>query len=133
MGTDFQAERLEMVSALKNSMHQWRVARDAVDRSAAEVNDQTVRLEVAAQQLRERLWDAAIAWLEEKWGTQRQCPYCDANDWTVGTPLDDILDEGDGKVSPYFTVTCDNCGNTVNVNAVMAGVLPTGEELEEAP
>jgi hypothetical protein len=36
-----------------------------------------------------------------------------------------------GPVVPLAPVTCNNCGNTVLLNALMAGVVTTPEKKEE--
>src|SRR5439155_8890232 len=61
----------------------------------------------------------AIHWLREKW-KHPNCPYCEAADSQVGTPLEVRL-SGDEVMSPAFPVMCGNCGHTTFVNAVLAG------------
>jgi hypothetical protein len=126
-------QRAMKVHELRESMQRWRQAQEAASRTAEEIDEHSERINAAAQEIREQLWDAAIAWLQEKWGDSRPCPYCNTDEWTVGTPLDDVLDSMSERVSAYFPVTCNNCGHTVQINAVMAGVLPSSEELEETP
>lgn len=64
----------------------------------------------------------AIEWLSQKWGS-RPCPYCGDFAWQVGTPLEIRLAD-DELMSPAFPVMCGNCGNTVLINAVVAGLVP---------
>lgn len=79
---------------------------------------------------------AGINWLRAKWGEEaRACPYCDNEAWTVGTPV--YLDVGFGlaepgfsTMSPLFPVMCTNCGNTVFISAVIAGVV--SDQVEES-
>lgn len=84
----------------------------------------------AEDRARQALMKAAIAWLEQKWGADHPCPYCGSIHWSVGTPLDDFL-FSDRHISSTFDVSCDNCGNTVQVNAFTARLLPTTQEMEE--
>ena len=99
---------------------------EEADQSAEDI--ERVRVEI-----RDALVDAAIAWLEEKWGLDRRCPYCDVLDWGVNSPLDDYLWE-EGPISAHFEVTCANCGHTVFVNAFKSGLLPSDpEEIFESP
>jgi hypothetical protein len=72
----------------------------------------------------------AIAWVREKWG-ERPCPYCQHLEWQVGTPLEIPLASGEvmsPTMSPTFPVMCGNCGNTVLVNAILAGLVPEPRE-----
>src|SRR4051812_32542365 len=60
---------------------------------------------------------AFIEWLREKWGDPAPpCPYCGTQHWTVGEQLVELRpvrdDIADGSY-PVFTVSCDNCGQTV--------------------
>jgi hypothetical protein len=64
--------------------------------------------------------EAAIEWLREKWGDHR-CPYCDHLEWQVGTPAE-IQTFSTAGLSPTFPVMCGNCGQTVFVNAILAGL-----------
>jgi hypothetical protein len=47
--------------------------------------------------------------------------------WSIGTPFEISLENGEA-LSPHFPVMCDNCGNTVFINAILAGLLPEPEE-----
>lgn len=69
------------------------------------------------------LVNAAIEWLTEVWGAQRPCPYCGHTDWSVGTPYEIQLASGQ-TLAPHFTVMCETCGNTVFINAILAGIVP---------
>jgi hypothetical protein len=65
----------------------------------------------------------AIKWLIERWGTERPCPYCSNPQWRIGTPVEFLLVSGEAT-APHFPVLCTNCGNTVLINAVHAGIVP---------
>lgn len=56
----------------------------------------------------------AIAWLRRTWGT-RPCPYCEATQWEVGSPLEVRLT--DAHVMPLAPVLCGRCGHTTFVNS----------------
>lgn len=98
---------------------------DAQEDASQRVED----LQSAEDELREALIDSAIAWLEQKWGADNPCPYCDNEEWTVSLPFKLLL-ESRVSLQPHFSAVCTNCGNTVLINAVMAGLLP--EDNEEA-
>jgi hypothetical protein len=72
----------------------------------------------------------AIIWLEQKWTEARRCPYCGNPHWEVGTPVEITLGNPmfgtpiQSPMSPMFPVMCTNCGNTVFINAILAGVVP---------
>lgn len=71
--------------------------------------------------------EAAINWVAEKWPVPRECPYCSNTEWEVGTPLE-IQTAQDESLTPHFPVMCSNCGNTVFINAVRAGLVPEPDE-----
>jgi hypothetical protein len=77
-------------------------------------------------------------WLEEHWGTEEgkgACPMCGTNSWTLGDAAElRAYEEGvlhiGGRVYPVMPVVCVNCGNTVLINAILAGVLQPDTEPE---
>lgn len=73
-------------------------------------------------EVEEDLVASAIEWLQEKWG-DNPCPYCGVLGWEVSSPVAIQLASGE-TVTPSFPVMCSNCGQTVFVNAVRAGLLP---------
>ena len=69
-----------------------------------------------------------IKHLESKWSTQ-ECPMCGHNAWNVPSEIYEIREFHDGNmvvgpipIVPVLPVTCATCGNTVLVNAIVAGV-----------
>ena len=84
---------------------------------------------------REQL-DAALDWLEKVSPGGATCSVCAKNTWEVGKSLvAPMRIQGrttfiDGELHPLVTVTCKNCGHTIFVNAVMAGVEKPSEEGE---
>lgn len=92
--------------------------------AAARVFEQSEQKRLESERLQ-----AAIRWIEDKWGDQ-PCPYCQHTEWQVGTPLEISLSEGD-VMSPAFPVMCGNCGHTTFVNAIKADLVSEPDEGEE--
>lgn len=74
--------------------------------------------------------------LRVKWGA-RQCPMCGTAGFTVEGSLFMLLQYTPGvglrlggPVFPVVPVTCNNCGNTILVNAVVADLIPAGNVAE---
>jgi hypothetical protein len=73
--------------------------------------------------------DAVIAFLNSKWGN-RSCPMCSKGPWSVQDRVFQLNEfhQGNlvvgGPLIPVIPVSCGNCGHTVLVNAIIAGVLP---------
>ncbi len=69
-----------------------------------------------------------IGFLAEKW-RGRSCPVCGVGPWNVHNSTFELreFNEGNmvlgGPVIPVIPVICANCGNTVLINAIMAGVM----------
>ncbi len=70
-----------------------------------------------------------IEHLKEKWAG-RPCQMCGGANWNVQRTVFEIreFDKGSltvgGPVIPVVPVVCNNCGNTVMVNAIISKVLP---------
>lgn len=70
-----------------------------------------------------------IEYLREKWSGTRACPMCGSTSWDVQGSVFQLIqfNEGamviGGPVIPVIPVTCNNCGNTVLVNAIKAGIV----------
>lgn len=79
---------------------------------------------------------ALIKHLNEKWAG-RKCAQCGVGKWEIQGSLFELRQfTGGGLVVggpliPVVPVTCVNCGNTVLVNALLAGVLPRPEEVKK--
>ena len=71
-----------------------------------------------------------IRYLESKWG-ERPCPMCEKRQWSITDSVYELKahQKGafltDGFVVPVVLVVCNNCGNTVLVNAITAGIVKT--------
>src|SRR2546425_10260498 len=81
----------------------------------------------------------AVAWLTERWGPARACPYHGPTDWGVGPVLFQLsaftpggITLG-GAVLPLVTVTCGVCGHTVFVNAISMGLVRADTPPVETP
>ncbi|WPJ95406.1 hypothetical protein SH580_18460 [Coraliomargarita algicola] len=77
-----------------------------------------------------------IAHLEEKWG-KRKCSQCDSSSWSVTSKIFELrehIEEGSSSVIegiavfPVSPVTCRNCGNTILVNPISAGLFEKEKE-----
>lgn len=73
--------------------------------------------------------DKLINHLNEKWKSQ-PCPMCGSNSWNVSDKIyelrefhDGNLVIGSGSIFPVVPVSCNNCGNSIFVNALMSGAI----------
>ena len=70
----------------------------------------------------------AIDHLQEKWAG-RPCPLCGVGSWNVHDSTYQLTEYNQGSmviggpVIPLIPVICNNCGNTVLINALTAGIL----------
>lgn len=60
-------------------------------------------------------------WLSERWGPERECPYCQTHQWFVdpfpiSVPRQMIPGALVNFVVLYYAVTCSYCGHTVFIN-----------------
>ena len=120
-----QQRQMERASALRMALQNFQEAQESVDQ-------ETSNLELAELQLREAFIDGAISWLAAKWGNDRPCPYCGNPEWTVSLPFNLLL-ESRNTLPPHFSAVCTNCGNTVLINAIMAGLFPESDQETEEP
>lgn len=70
-----------------------------------------------------------IEHLNSKWG-KRPCPMCGQNSWTVSDTVYELrefhggnLVLGSGPIYPIIPVSCNNCGNSVMINAIQSGAI----------
>lgn len=75
--------------------------------------------------------EKAISFLNEKWNNMT-CPYCHCTEWNVSDKAFELREFNNGNmylggpnaaITPVVTVTCNNCGNTVLINALITGIL----------
>ena len=71
----------------------------------------------------EELVDQLIEHLQGTWGDE-PCPYCGADEWTVGRSIVAVPFLRADEIQPFFVVTCDRCGNTVFISADAVGLWP---------
>jgi hypothetical protein len=74
-----------------------------------------------------------IEHLNTKWGN-RPCPMCSTSSWTVSDTIYELREFhggnivlGNGPIYPIVPVSCNNCGNTIIVNAIQAGAVERQE------
>ena len=72
--------------------------------------------------------DQLIQHLQEKW-QDRPCPMCNARKWNIQSKAFELREYyggdlviGRGPIIPVIPIICTNCGNTVLVNSLVAGV-----------
>ena len=70
-----------------------------------------------------------IQHLEQKW-KEKSCPLCGESAWNVPEETYELrefhgggLVVGPVPIVPVLPVTCSNCGNTVLINGIVAGVV----------
>ena len=74
-----------------------------------------------------------IALLQEKW-KGRNCPLCGEGNWEVQEKPFELREFHGGAmvfggvIIPVIPITCSNCGNTILVNAIKAGVVERAKE-----
>jgi len=73
--------------------------------------------------------EKVIQHLNQKWGS-RPCPMCGSNSWNVSDKIYELrefqeghLVIGNGPIFPVIPVSCNNCGNSVMVNALLSGAI----------
>jgi hypothetical protein len=74
----------------------------------------------------------ALTWLNIHWQNQA-CPFHGPTKWEVGQVIMTLPYSGGGvslggPTYPLLVVTCTQCGHTVLVNAIVAGVVPRPEQ-----
>lgn len=76
--------------------------------------------------------------LVNKWGEKKKCPMCNQSSWWISDTVYEMrefhgggLVLGAGPIIPIITVACQNCGNTIFINAIVAGVVEPAKEKKE--
>ncbi|HUU15540.1 MAG TPA: hypothetical protein VMW72_00195 [Sedimentisphaerales bacterium] len=79
-----------------------------------------------------------IEHLNKTWGVNRKCPMCESCEWYASDKVFELREYhsgtlvlGGGPIVPIVTVTCRNCGNTVLVNALVAGAIEAPKDEKE--
>lgn len=70
-----------------------------------------------------------IQYLQEKWKSA-PCPMCGKNHWSVQENAFELREYRDGNmviggvpIIPVIPIICSNCGNTILINAILAGLV----------
>jgi len=70
-----------------------------------------------------------LSHLKSKW-QGRSCQMCGTGNWNVSDSIFELREYnqgnlviGGGPIIPVVPITCDNCGNTVFINAIKAGLI----------
>lgn len=67
------------------------------------------------------------------------CPVCGNTQWNLNTLVVDMSEFNNGNftvgseitVMPFLTLACKNCGNTLLINAIAAGVVDSQPQAED--
>ncbi len=71
----------------------------------------------------------ALDHLNTKWKGLRNCQICGDTNWNVHPELYEMrqFNEGNmvlgGPLIPLLVIECTNCGNTISINAIRAGIV----------
>ena len=74
-----------------------------------------------------------IQHLSDKWGN-KVCPMCSENQWGVSDRAMELREFQNGNftvggnLQPVIPVNCGNCGYTILINGLIAGVVDRPEE-----
>jgi hypothetical protein len=67
--------------------------------------------------------------LKSKW-QGRPCQMCNTGNWNISDSIFELREYnqgnlilGGGPIIPVVPITCENCGNTIFVNAIKAGLI----------
>ena len=69
--------------------------------------------------------------LDQKWPDPKVCPVCKNTTWDTLDIVFELKSYSQGQesdeeetVMPLVPLTCKNCGNTILINVIAAGVIP---------
>jgi hypothetical protein len=68
--------------------------------------------------------------LEKNWASPQNCSVCHKNSWNISPEVFELRSfhggsmviGGKSGIVPFIFITCDNCGNTIFINALIAGL-----------
>lgn len=72
-----------------------------------------------------------VKYVNDKW-TNPICPMCGSRSWNVTDKIFELREFNDGNIVlggpnsallPVIPVTCENCGNTIFINALASGLI----------
>lgn len=93
--------------------------------------------EVRVTEISQPTIEAVIKFLESKWKGST-CPLCKTGNWLIQNHVYELrrfffgnLNLNEGPIVPVVTVSCNNCGNTILVNAITAGAIPPAPKQDE--
>ena len=75
--------------------------------------------------------DKVINFIQNKWQNQI-CPLCYGKSWNVAEKVFELREFNDGdlhvggpnaSIVPVIPVICENCGNTIFINALSTGLI----------
>ena len=73
--------------------------------------------------------DKLTQYLSEKWKKPVSCAVCGENKWTISESVHELREFhggsmviGGSALIPLVPITCNNCGNTVLLNPLIAGI-----------
>ncbi|WP_115702568.1 hypothetical protein [Legionella sainthelensi] len=78
--------------------------------------------------------DKLVSYLKEKWNG-KSCPMCLSGNWIVQDNCFQLTQYNahsfviGGPVIPIIPVICNNCSNTLLINALLAGIIPPNAKL----
>jgi hypothetical protein len=79
-----------------------------------------------------------LSFIQSKWKPPYVCSCCASNSWNIGQELFQLTQFAGGAMIvggplvPVAPLICTNCGNTVLVNAIVAGIVDPNAT-QEAP
>ena len=67
------------------------------------------------------------------------CPICGKSQWSVNNVVTEMREfqngnliiGGESSIMPFVSITCNNCANTLFVNAIIAGIVSPQEKQEK--
>ena len=75
--------------------------------------------------------------LNVKW-QNRPCPMCGNKNFTISDKVYELREFqggnivlGSGSINPIIPVICTNCGNSIMINALVAGAISKSKEAEK--
>jgi predicted RNase H-like HicB family nuclease len=73
---------------------------------------------------------AANEWLINRWPEHRPCPLCNHEEWGFGPsfvqlPTSTLGLRSPPRTNPCVAVVCGHCGNTMLLNAIIMGLIPS--------
>jgi len=74
--------------------------------------------------------------INQKSGNNLQCNICHGKSWSVTENIFQMLEYKDGKIVlggsvsilPLIPITCNDCGNTIFINAIKVGLVSPPNE-----